>query len=90
MVVNPGKCHYFTIDDDDLSHKKTLNDNETASFNEEKCLGILLDSKWNFVSHITSLFKKTGQKIKCSCKSKSISHSRLENIAIKLSSKISI
>ena len=26
MVVNPGKCHCFTIDDDDLSHKITLND----------------------------------------------------------------
>ena len=90
MVVNPAKCHYFTIDDDDLSHKITLHDNEIASSNEEKCLGILLDNKWNFVSHITSLFKKTGQKIKCSCKNKSISHSRLENRAIKLSSKTSI
>ena len=47
MVVNPGKCHYIVIGDDDSSHKKILNDNENASFNEEKLLRILLDSKLN-------------------------------------------
>ena len=35
MVVNAGKCHCFTIDNDDLSHKITLNDNEIAGSNEK-------------------------------------------------------
>ena len=40
-----------------------MNNNEIASSNEEKLLGILLDSKLNFDSHITSLCKKAGQKL---------------------------
>ena len=55
MVLNPSKCHYIVIDDDDSSHKITLNDNEIASSSEEKLLGILLGRKLNFESHITSL-----------------------------------
>ena len=61
MVLNSGKCDYIAISDDDPSHKIILNNNETASSNEEKLLGILLDSKLNFDSHITSLCKKAGQ-----------------------------
>ena len=90
LVVNPGKFHYTVIGDDDPSHKIILNDNETASSNEEKRLSVLLNSKLNFVSHITSLCKEAGQKIKCSCKNKSLLHSRSENLVIKLSSKIPI
>ena len=63
MVLNPGKCHYIVIGDDDPSHKIILNNNEIASFNEQKLLGILLDSKLNFESHITPLCEKTGQKL---------------------------
>ena len=40
-----------------------MNNNEIASSNEEKLLGILLDSKLNFDSHITPLCKKAGQKL---------------------------
>ena len=63
MVLNPGKCHYIVIGDDDPSHKIILNNSEIASSNEEKLLGNLLDSKLNFDSHITSLCKKAGQKL---------------------------
>ena len=41
MVLNPCKCHYTVISDDDPSHKINLNNNETASCNEEKLLSIL-------------------------------------------------
>ena len=63
ILLNPGKCHYIVIGDVDPSHKIILNNNETASSNEEKLLGILLDSKLNFDSHITSFYKKKGQKL---------------------------
>ena len=63
MVLNPDKCHYIVIGDDDPTQKIILNNNEIASSNEEKLLGILLDSKLNFDSHITSLCKKAGQKL---------------------------
>ena len=63
IVLNPGKCHYTVIGDDGPSHKIILNNNEIASSDEEKLLGIVLDSKLNFESHITSLCKKAGQKL---------------------------
>ena len=33
MVLNPGKCHYIVIGDDDSTHKIILNNNEIASSN---------------------------------------------------------
>ena len=63
MVLNPGKCHYIVIGDDDPSHKIIVNNNEIASSNEEKLLGIFVGSKLNFDSHITSLCKKAGQNL---------------------------
>ena len=63
MVPNPDKCHYIVIGHNDPSHKIILNNNEIPSFNEEKLLGILLDSKLNFDSRVTSLCKKSTQKL---------------------------
>ena len=63
MVLNAGKCHYVVIADDHPSHKIILNNNEIATSNGEKILGILLDSKSKFDSHITSPVKTVGQKL---------------------------
>ena len=63
MVLIPDKCHYIVIGDGDPTQKIILNNNEIASSNKKKLLGILLDSKVNFNSHITSLCKKAGQKL---------------------------
>ena len=38
MVLNPDKCHYIVIGDDDPTQKIILNNNEIASSNEEKLL----------------------------------------------------
>ena len=62
MVLNPGKFHNIGISDDDLFQKNNFLNNKTASTNEEKLLGILLDNKLKFESYITSLCKKAGQK----------------------------
>ena len=63
MVLNPGTCHYILTSDNDSSLKKILNNNEIASSNKKNLLGILLDSKLNFHSHITSLCKKASQNL---------------------------
>ena len=61
MVRNPGKCHYIVVGDNDPSHDIISNNNEIATSNEEKLLGILLDCKLNFYSQITSLCKTANQ-----------------------------
>ena len=58
MAKNAGKCHYIVIGDDDPIHKIILNNNEIASSNVETLLGILLDSKLNFDSHVKKQAKK--------------------------------
>ena len=78
MVLNPGKCHYILIIDNDPSDKIILNNNDLASFNKDKFLGRTLIL-------ILHLFVT-----KCSCKNKSFPHSRSEYLAIKFSSKIPI
>ena len=57
MALNPGKCHYVVIGDDDPPHKIILNNNEIARSNEEILLGILIES------HITSLCKYQGKNV---------------------------
>ena len=63
MTLNPGKCHYMIIDSGDLSQQIMLNNGKITSSNEEKLLGIFLECKLKFESHIASLCKKAGQKI---------------------------
>ena len=63
MTLNSGKCHHMVIGSRDLSHEIMLNNNKITSSNEEKLLGIFLDSKLNFESHIVSLCRKAGQNL---------------------------
>ena len=63
MTLNLGKCHYLVIGSRDLSHEIMLNNGKITSSNEEKLLGIFLECKLKFESHIASLCKKAGQKI---------------------------
>ena len=59
-----------------LPKKLILNNNEISSSNEEKLLGIILDSKLNFDSHITSFCKKAGIKLSA--------HARISHTSLKI------
>ena len=52
----------MVIGSKNLSREIMLNNNEITSSNEEKLLGIPLDSKLNFESHISSFYSLAGQK----------------------------
>ena len=63
MTLNPGECHYMVIGSVDLSHEIMLNNSKITSSNEEKLLGIFLDSKLNFESNIAFLCRKAGRNV---------------------------
>ena len=63
ILLNAGKCHYIVIGSDDPTHKIILNNNEIGSSNEEKLLGILSDSKFDFDSHINLFVKKQAKNL---------------------------
>ena len=62
MVLNPDKCHYTGIGDYDPIQKIFLNNDQIASSNDEKLIGILLGSKLNFVILMLYLFVKKQAK----------------------------
>ena len=79
---NPGKYQYLVIGSKDLSHEIMLNNNEISSSNEEKLLGISLDMKLNFGSHISSLSRKAGQNINVLARLKNYLTSDQRNLLI--------
>ena len=66
----------------DLSYGITLNNNEITSPNEEKLLGILLDSKLNFEHHRGFLFRKAGQEINALARLKKLIYSDQRNLLL--------
>ena len=63
MIPNPSKCHFLTLDNNELfpdfSHINTLIEDVTA----EKILRIVVDSKLRFKSHLKDIRKKAKQKL---------------------------
>ena len=62
MVLNAGKCHIMCLGK--YTENKTFNFKDTImnNSNEEKILGVTIDNRLTFTSHIR-LCKKDSQKI---------------------------
>ena len=57
MVLNAGKCHFMCLGKN--RKRNILMENSK----EQKIIGVIIDNKLNFKSHISELCKKASQKI---------------------------
>ena len=73
MVLNSKKCHFMCIGKDGENETFTFKDVCFKSSKEEVILGITIDNKLSFDSHIRRMCKKIWSKIKCSLKNNNIS-----------------
>ena len=62
MVLNSGKCHFMCLGQNTVN-ETFVYDNIEMKSEEEKILGVIIDSKLKFKSHVKNLCKKASQKI---------------------------
>ena len=63
MKLNEGKCHLLTCGTIQSNNKIKIGEAIVEESSEEKLLGVILDKKLNFKSHISNLCKKASQKL---------------------------
>ena len=63
MVLNSKKCHFMCIGKDGKNETFTFKDVCYKSSKEEVILGITIDNKLSFDSHIRKMCNKSGQKL---------------------------
>ena len=62
--LNPDKGHFMVISDDKQTFDLSYQDNKIKYSLEEKVLGVTIDNKLNFLSHLIKLMtKKANQKM---------------------------
>ena len=61
IKTNPGKCHLLTSSCDKVSI--CVDNHNVESSKCEKLLGIKIDNKLNFNTHVNVICKKAGQKL---------------------------
>ena len=62
MVLNSGKCHFMCLGKNTENETYFFNKSEMRNSSEEKILGITIDNKPKFKSHVKNLCKKASQK----------------------------
>ena len=63
MVLNSGKCHFMRLGKNTENETYFFNNTEIKNSSKEKILGITIDNKLKFKSHVKNLCKKASQKI---------------------------
>ena len=63
MILNPNKCHYMCIGKNTESDIFKFENVCLENSKEELILGITIDNKLTFDSHIKSICRKAGQKL---------------------------
>ena len=63
MVLNAGKCHFMSLGNNTENEKFLFHNILMENSKERKVLGVTIDNKLNFKSHISVICKKASQKI---------------------------
>ena len=63
MVLNAGKCHFMCLGKNTENETFTFKDTIMTNRKEEKILGVIINNRLIFSSHIRELCKKSSQKI---------------------------
>ena len=63
MVLNAGKCHFMCLGKNTENETFTFKDTIMNNSKEEEILGVIIDNRLTFSSHIRELCKKASQKI---------------------------
>ena len=63
MVLNAGKCHFMCLGKNTENETFIFKDTITNNSKEEKILGVIIDNRMTFSSHIRELCKKASQKL---------------------------
>ena len=63
MVLNSVKCHFMCLGHNTVNETFVYDNIEMKNSKEEKILGVIIDNKLRFKSHVKNLCKKTSQKI---------------------------
>ena len=63
MVLNSGKCHFMCLGQNTVIEAFVYDNIEMKNSKEEKILGVIIDNKLRFKSHVKDLSKKASQKI---------------------------
>ena len=64
MILNTGKFHFMCLGKNTENEILIFKDTIMNNSKEEKILGVTIDNKLAFSSHIRELFKKASQKTK--------------------------
>ena len=67
MVLNPDKCHFMTLGFQDQNFDFHYKNVVTRNSAEKKVLGITIDNKLNFKSHIINICTDVNQKLSALC-----------------------
>ena len=63
VILNPDKCYFLTLGFQDAQPNFSYNNIAIKNVSEEKILGITIDNKLTFKSHLKNIYKKANQKL---------------------------
>ena len=63
MVLNAGKCHFMCLGNNTENETFLFHNILMENSKEQKILGVIIDNKLNFKSHISELCRQTSQKV---------------------------